>query len=361
MGDGVGYALGALLCAALNDIVFKRASSAKVSIGWFACFVGLTWGAAQVTWLAIYRPRALVEWSEPTARYAPWVGLLLASANLLLIASLDGIPASAGSTVYRLNSVGVVLGGWLLLGESLTMLKLGGVTAGVVAVLLMYSAGRAAAPSTIRAGYRQIGGGGGGLSKTEVTRITQYGTVVTLGAVDEAARPKLRGSLQSKPRSTGYYYALAVVASALRACYGLLSKHALRGGADSTQLVLCGAAGWLVVGAAYALVQERSLLGWRDKWCVRFGMVNGVLQGSNIAMLNLALMQGSASIVVPVANCSFALTLTISVLCGMEGMDRKKAAAVGMAALCVGLLARAAAAAAASASSPHHLRLLMLL
>ena len=359
MGDGVAYALGALLCAALNDIVFKRASSAKVSIGWFASFVGLTWGAVQVAWLAIYRPLALLEWSGPTARYGPWVGLLLASANLLLIASLDGIPASAGSTVYRLNSVGVVLGGWLLLGEPLTLLKLGGVTAGAVAVLLMYSAGRAATPSTIRAGYRQIGG-----SKTDVTRITTYGTVVTLGAVAEAAapaRPRLRGSLSSKPRSTGYYYMLAVVASALRAAYGVLSKHALRAGADSTQLVLCGAAGWLVVGAAYALLRERSLLGWRDKWCVRFGMVNGVLQGSNIAMLNLALMQGSASIVVPVANCSFAVTLAISVACGMEGMDRRKAAAVGMAAVCVGLLARAAAAAAAAnASSSGHLRLMLL-
>lgn len=359
MGDGVTYALGALLCAALNDISFKRASSAKVSIGWFACFVGLTWGAAQVAWVALHRPRALVEWSEPTARYAPWVGLLLASANLLLIASLDGIPASAGSTVYRLNSVGVVLGSWLVLGESLTLLKLSGVTAGVVAVLLMYSAGRAAAPSTIRAGYRPIGAGG--CKASEAPRITQYGTVVTLGAVDEAAtpaRPRLRGSLQSRPRSSGYYYALACVASALRACYGVLSKHALRSGADSTQLVLCGAAGWLVVGAAYALLHERSLLGWRDKWCLRFGMVNGVLQGSNIAMLNLALMQGSASIVVPVANCSFALTLAISVVCGMEGMDRKKAAAVAMAALCIGLLARAAAGAAAA--DPHHFRLLLL-
>ena len=54
-------------------------------------------------------------------------------------------------------------------------------------------------------------------------------------------------------------------------------------------------------------------------------------------------MHGSASIVVPVANCSFAMTLIISVLCGMESVDRYKGAAIAMAGLCVLLLAQAAA------------------
>ena len=61
-------------------------------------------------------------------------------------------------------------------------------------------------------------------------------------------------------------------------------------------------------------------------------------------------MQGSASIVVPVANCSFAMTLTISVLCGMESVDKFKAAAIAMAVLCIGLLARAAMEAAQDAA-----------
>ena len=41
-----------------------------------------------------------------------------------------------------------------------------------------------------------------------------------------------------------------------------------------------------------------------------------------------------------------AMTLTISVLCGMEGVDRFKAAAITMAILCILLLAQAAAQAA---------------
>ena len=97
-----------------------------------------------MTGLYIFKPELLTEWNEPTLKYAPWVAVILAAANLAIIEALAGIPASAGSTVYRLNSVGVVLGGWLLLGEPLGGLKLGGVSAGVVAVLLMYAAGRVA-------------------------------------------------------------------------------------------------------------------------------------------------------------------------------------------------------------------------
>ena len=136
---------------------------------------------------------------------------------------------------------------------------------------------------------------------------------------------------------------LALLASALRASYGVISKQALQQGANSTQLVLSGAGGWCFVGAAYAILLKKDCSGWRNRACLRYGSLNGMLQMGNIGLLNLALMHGSASIVVPVANCSFAMTLIISVLCGMESVDRYKGAAIAMAGLCVLLLAQAAA------------------
>ena len=66
--------------------------------------------------------------------------------------------------------------------------------------------------------------------------------------------------------------------------------------------MVAGAAGWCLVGAAYAMVRERSLWGWRKPACLRYGSINGMLQMGNIGLLNLALMQGSASIVVPAAR-----------------------------------------------------------
>jgi len=346
MAGGISFALGALLCAALNDIVFKKAAAANISIGWFASTIGTTWGIVQVCGLGVFMPSLLSDWSEPTKLYGPWVALILAAANLLMIEALVGIPASAGSTVYRLNSVGVVLGGWMLLGEPLTALKMGGVTSGVIAVLLMYLAGaRAAAPP---GGYRPTGARDVGETKTPLREEGEE--------ADEELQtlpPPSPGS-GGAARSTGYYYMLAVVASTLRAAYGVISKRALQSGANSTQLVLCGAMGWAVVGAAWGLLREGNPWGWRNPTVLRYGTINGMLQMANIGLLNLALMQGSASIVVPVANCSFAMTLTISVLCGMESVDKFKAAAIGMAVVCIGLLARAAMEAAAQDAEGGH-------
>jgi len=72
--------------------------------------------ARQVTGLYFFKPELLAEWNEPTLKYAPWVAVILAAANLAIIEALAGIPASAGSTVYRLNSVVGVrfrVGGWI--------------------------------------------------------------------------------------------------------------------------------------------------------------------------------------------------------------------------------------------------------
>ena len=48
MPSGIVFALGALVCAALNDIVFKKAVASGLSVGWFACVIGATWGLVQV-------------------------------------------------------------------------------------------------------------------------------------------------------------------------------------------------------------------------------------------------------------------------------------------------------------------------
>ena len=65
MPDGIVFALGALVCAALNDIVFKKAVGAGISVGWFASMIGTTWGVVQVCGscactpaAALHRPRS---------------------------------------------------------------------------------------------------------------------------------------------------------------------------------------------------------------------------------------------------------------------------------------------------------------
>ena len=56
MPSGIVFALGALVCAALNDIVFKKAAASGLSVGWFASMIGTTWGVVQVQLARLPRP-----------------------------------------------------------------------------------------------------------------------------------------------------------------------------------------------------------------------------------------------------------------------------------------------------------------
>ena len=118
------FALGALVCAALNDIVFRKYASLRLSVGWYVSTIGFSWALLQLLLdlAAAGSPRrmhVLQPWRLHTLMWAPALALVLALANILLIEALAGVDASAGSTIYRLNTVGVVLGGWVLLGEQL--------------------------------------------------------------------------------------------------------------------------------------------------------------------------------------------------------------------------------------------------
>ncbi len=48
------------------------------------------------------------------------------------------VPASVGSMIYRLNTIGVVVGGWILLDEHVNIYKVLGVTCGLGAVAMLY-------------------------------------------------------------------------------------------------------------------------------------------------------------------------------------------------------------------------------
>jgi drug/metabolite transporter (DMT)-like permease len=69
-----------------------------------------------------------------TRGYGISAGISVAIANILLLESLRHMKVSLGSTIYRLNTIAVVLLSILLLGESITLIKLAGIGCGIVAV-----------------------------------------------------------------------------------------------------------------------------------------------------------------------------------------------------------------------------------
>ena len=283
MTSSVVFALLSLSCAGVNDVVFKRYAAKDRSRGMYVCGIGLVWAALQ---LAMAHGRGVaLAFEANTLGYGAAAGVLLTASNLLLLESLTHIDASLGSTIYRLNTVGVVLLSLLLLHEPLGFLKGLGVSFGVAAVFLLYR-------------------------RTE-----------TAPASD---------------RRFSVFFALAIAAALFRAVYGVTSKAGLLDGAELQPMLLLGGVSWIIGGAGYALFREKRFRVTRKK--LFFSAVSGALVFLIVNFLLLAIEDGQASIAIPIANMSFVVALLLSVALGMESLTRCKVAAVALSAISILLL-----------------------
>ena len=196
--------------------------------------------------------------------------------------------ASLGSTIYRLNTMGVVVLALLFLDESLGIYKGLGIAAGILAVLLLY-------------------------------------------------RPA--GHDHATQRTFLLYFSLAVLASLFRALYGVTSKAGLLNGAAIQPMLIIGALSWVIGGAGYAIFREGRLRVTRVK--AIYSLISGVLVFLIVNSLLLAIEHGQASTVIPIANMSFVLALLLSGALGMERFTPRKFVAVAAAVCSIVLLSLA--------------------
>ena len=282
MAPAIGFALLSLAFAAALELSYKRYSTKPRSRGIYLAGIGFVWGSLQLA-LALYEGTAL-HWTPTGLYYALAAGVAVAASNLLLIESMTRIEASLGSTIYRLNTVVVVVFSFAFLGESIGLLKFVAISFGVAAVL------------TLSGGVR----GGNQL---------------------ESAR---------------FYFWLAMLASLLRACFGVISKAALNEGVASIVLLLTGAVCWIVGGFLYAALRERKVAFSPDN--VGYSLLSGVLVFLVVNTLMRGLELGQASTVIPIANLSFVAVLLISVALRVERLTARKAIAIALAGVCIWLM-----------------------
>jgi drug/metabolite transporter (DMT)-like permease len=281
----IGFACLSLVFAALLEFSFKQYSSVQRSRGMFVAGIGVVWAVLQ---LVVGDPGSFTMPSNGVAfALCIGAGVCVALSNLLLIESLSHIDVSLGSTVYRLNTVGVVVLSAVFLAEPLGAPKLIAVTLGVSAAALLYGA---AAGATTRA-------------------------------------------LHSA------FFWLVVLASFLRACFGVLSKAALTYGVSQSTLLLGGAGCWVVGGLIYAGLRERRIRVTLPK--VGFSLLSGTLVFLVVNSLVLGLQHGDASTVIPIANLNFVLVLVVSVWLGMEKLTVRKGFALLLAIACIGVMSLA--------------------
>lgn len=282
----VFFALLSMICAGGNDIVFKRYAMKSRSRGTYVFGIGLVWACLQI----VYATTTGVGFdaSGASLSYGLVAGVLLTVSNLSLLESLTHIDASLGSTIYRLNTVGVVLLSILVLDESLGWMQGLGIALGIAAVFLLY----------------RPGGHGEAIGK--------------------------RFAL---------FFALALFASACRAVYGVVTKAGLNDGASTQSMLVIAAICWIIGGAMYALIREKRLKLTGKK--AIYSLLSGVLVFLIVNFLLLAIAKGQASIAIPIANMSFVVALILSVGLGMEMFTRRKFIAVTVSICSLLLLSRA--------------------
>ncbi len=269
------YALLSLCFAGMNDVVFKRYSMKDRARGTVVFGIGLVWALLQG--LTLWGKGNAVYTDATTISYGLLAGAILALSNLLLIEGLTHIEISLGSTIYRLNTIGVVLLSVLFLHEELGLLQVMGISSGVIAVLILLP------------------------------------------------RPEKR---TEDPLQRGFIW-LVVIASMLRSIYGVISKAGLNQGADADTMLLIAALCWIVGGFLYARFREgRFLMTWKK---AIYSFISGILVYLIVYFLVAGIMRGQASIVIPIANLSFVAALAISVVMGMERLSIKKLTAIGCA------------------------------
>ena len=280
------FALLSLAAAGCLDVTFRRFSLKERSRGMYVFGCGFVWLVLQLTYFTI--TDAQIRLDEVTILYGLLTGALLVSANILLIESLTGLDVSLGSMIYRLNTIGVVVISFMLLAEDVGFIKVLGIGIGIAAILILYQ--------------RADGG-------------------------DTVPIPVL-------------FFVMAVAASAFRAVYGVASKVALEQGAAAEGLLIIAAISWIVGGFAYAAFREKRVRVTGKK--AAYAVVSGTLAFAVVNALIEALKNGEASVVVPIANLSFAIAMLLSVFLGMERLSNRKYVAIGCAAVSVFLMAQTA-------------------
>jgi len=279
-------AILALLCLAasgLLDLVFKLYSAEQRSRGMLIFGTGCVWIVLQLAYMD-YHSLAL-SFDSPTLVYGITAAVFVTLSNILLLECFGHLPISMASTIYRLNTIPLVVLAFIFLAENPGLVAGSGILLGLVTVLLLYQS-----------------------NHIETSAIAHFKLFVLL----------------------------VIAASCLRALYGIFTKAGLNSGADANAIMLFAAIAWCLGGLGYACFRERRVRITVIK--LKYMAITGVLVFAIIWLLTTALALGDASLVVPLTNMGFVAAFIFSVLLKLEKLTLRKSVAIASAVLSVVLL-----------------------
>ncbi len=266
------------MLTAFNDFVFKLFADKMRSRGGFVALVGLFWLIAQ-----LFFP-CTTENLQATLLWGIVSGFMSVAGNILLIEAMGVQSAGLCSTIYRMNMVFVVLGGYFLLDELISPMHWCGIVLALFAIIAFL-------PRSSVVGFSRLG------------------------------------------------FGLAVLAAVLRSIMGLSYRYGFEHGADKNTVVMINCIMWIVGGFLYSVFRERSLKWLKDSAIYKYSAISGVLVGGIVFGMAGSLKLGNASRVLPIAQMSFILTFILSVIFLKEKCDMHKILAMASGVGAVVLLA----------------------
>ncbi len=272
-----------LLASGLLDLVFKFYANRQRSRGMLIFGIGCVWTLLQSLYIGY--SDAVLQFNEVTLFFGITAALFVTASNILLLECLGHLPISMGSTIYRLNTIPLVIMAFLFLGEDVGLIKGLGIAAGLLTVILLY-------------------------------------------------KPDQKSPDQSN-RFT-LFLILIIVASCVRALYGIFTKVGVSNGGDANSMMLFAAIGWCLGGLLYARFREHRVVLTADK--LKYIPVAGVLVFAIVWLLTTALTMGDASVVIPLANMGFVAAFVFSLVLKLERLTPRKLSAIFTAVVSIVLL-----------------------
>jgi uncharacterized membrane protein len=133
MTPGLGFALAAMACFGVSDLIYKRGAAARIKAGEFVMLQSWVFcpGVTLYAWLT-----GTLD-VHPSALWGALAGLFIYVAVFNFAASLRGGAVSTNAPIFRLNFTLTAALAILLLGETLTTTKASALAGALVAVWLL--------------------------------------------------------------------------------------------------------------------------------------------------------------------------------------------------------------------------------
>ncbi len=288
-------AVGAMLCLGLSDFLNKRAMSAGVRRTQFLVVQSVFF---TLTTLVLLPLVGGFEWSYELW-YAVACGAITFISYLFVLKALETGEASVAVPIYRMSFGVTVILAVVFLGEEITPRNVLGFILIIIALLVLTAIN--------------------GRSRDE--NVFQSSEGLPLGKGD-AVRT-----------SAAIAVAFAVVAMVTIGIKGFLYKVGVSDGAPPTTFALVQSLTFLPIAVSYALLHDRNLKMERKTWST--APFNGVLTAMASLLLLAALIDGDASVAVPISQLCFVVTAVMAVIVFRERLTSLRVAGIISAVLAV--------------------------